>query len=86
MSNSKINLISKHVFFPAQSEGRYQDSLDKCKHTLKRVEAMPEGSLKNKPDVIANLYSSMGNAYLEMGKYSQALDYHNKDLNIAKDK
>ncbi|XP_059176254.1 outer dynein arm-docking complex subunit 4-like isoform X2 [Physella acuta] len=69
----------------AQSEGRYQDSLDKCKHTLKRVEAMPEGSLKNKPDVIANLYSSMGNAYLEMGKYSQALDYHNKDLNIAKD-
>ncbi|CAL1526419.1 unnamed protein product [Lymnaea stagnalis] len=69
----------------AQSQGRYQESLDKCKHTLKRVDNMPEGSLKNKPDVIANLYSSMGNAYLEMGKYSQALEYHNKDLNIAKD-
>ncbi|XP_055874374.1 outer dynein arm-docking complex subunit 4-like isoform X1 [Biomphalaria glabrata] len=69
----------------AQAEGRYQDSLDKCKLTIKRVEKMPEESLKNKPSVLANLYSAMGNAYLEQGKYTQALDWHNKDLDLAKE-
>lgn len=47
---------------------------------------MPEESLKNKPSVLANLYSAMGNAYLEQGKYTQALDWHNKDLDLAKEK
>lgn len=70
----------------AQSEGRYSDSLEKCKHTMKKVEDLPEGSLKNKSDVVASLYSSMGNAYLEMNKFSQALKFHTKDLNIARDK
>ncbi|GFS07544.1 tetratricopeptide repeat protein 25 [Elysia marginata] len=69
----------------AQSQGQYQESLDKCRHTLKRVEGMPEGSLKNKPDVLANLHSSMGNAYLEMGKFQKALSCHNRDLDIARD-
>ncbi|RUS85830.1 hypothetical protein EGW08_006382 [Elysia chlorotica] len=69
----------------AQSQGHYQESLDKCRHTLKRVEEMPEGSLKNKPDVLANLHSSMGNAYLEMGKFQKALSCHNRDLDIARD-
>lgn len=69
----------------AQSQGQYQESLDKCRHTLKRVEDMPEGSLKNKPDVLANLHSSMGNAYLEMGKFQKALGCHNRDLDIARD-
>ncbi|GFO25847.1 tetratricopeptide repeat protein 25 [Plakobranchus ocellatus] len=69
----------------AQSLGHYQESLDKCRHTLKRVEEMPEGSLKNKPDVMANLHSSMGNAYLEMGKFQKALGCHNRDLDIARD-
>ncbi|BFZ01390.1 hypothetical protein BsWGS_04429 [Bradybaena similaris] len=78
-------LIKFEEIDKAQSEGRYSDSLEKCKHTMKKVEDLPEGSLKNKPDVVASLYSSMGNAYLEMNKFSQALKFHTKDLNIARD-
>lgn len=83
---SLVEVTFSLFLFLAQSEGRYQESLDKCKHTLKRIEDLPEGSLKNKPDVIANLYNSMGNAYLEMNKFSLALKYHTKDLNAARDK
>jgi len=69
----------------AQSQGKFEESLDKSKKTLKRVEEMPEDSLKNKSEVIANLYSCMGNAYLELNMYADALNCHKKDLNIAKD-
>ncbi|KAH9524770.1 Tetratricopeptide repeat protein 25 [Bulinus truncatus] len=65
----------------AQSEGRYQESLDKCKLTMKRVDNMPESA--DKPNIMANLYSLMGIAYFELGKYSQALEWHNKDLDLA---
>ncbi|XP_012939492.1 tetratricopeptide repeat protein 25 isoform X4 [Aplysia californica] len=69
----------------AQAEGKYEESLEKSKKTLKRVEETSEDSLKNKPDVMANLYSCMGNAYLEMNMYADALSCHKKDLSIAKD-
>lgn len=69
----------------AQSQGKYEESLEKSKKTLKKVEDMSEDSLKNKPDVLANLYSCMGNAYLEMSMYDDALKCHKQDLNIAKE-
>jgi len=69
----------------AQSQGKFEESLDKSKKTLSKVEEMSEDSLKNKPDVTANLYSCMGNAYLELNMYADALNCHKKDLNIARD-
>ena len=75
------------IFFDlAQSQGKFEESLDKSKKTLSKVEEMSEDSLKNKPDVTANLYSCMGNAYLELNMYADALNCHKKDLNIARDK
>ena len=37
-------------------------------------------------EVVANLHSYIGNAYLEMGEYEKALDFHKKDLDFAKAK
>ena len=37
-------------------------------------------------EVVANLHSYIGNAYLEMGEYEKALENHQKDLNFAKTK
>ena len=71
--------------FTAMQEGRYQDSLDKAKATLKIVETASDTDIQNKAELTASLHSSMGNAYLEMGKLQQALDHHEEDLRIAKE-
>lgn len=69
----------------AQTEGRYQESLEKAKNTLKIVENSSDDEIQNKPELIASLNSSIGNAYLELGKLNQAMDYHQRDLDIARD-
>ncbi|XP_076458744.1 outer dynein arm-docking complex subunit 4-like isoform X2 [Babylonia areolata] len=67
----------------AQANGKYEDSLKKSQKTLKKVQSWGEDSVKNKPALEANLYSCMGNAYLELGKYKEALEYHDKDLSMG---
>ena len=42
--------------------------------------------MPNKVEVIANLYSCIGNAHLEMGSYDRALDNHQTDLNLGENK
>ena len=37
-------------------------------------------------ELLANVYSYMGNSYLELGKYELALENHQKDLDIANEK
>ena len=37
-------------------------------------------------EVVANVHSYMGNAYLEMGEYEKALENHQKDFDFAKSK
>ena len=73
------------MIFIAQTEGRYQDSYDKAKSTLKLVENASDDELQNRAELIASLYSSMGNASLEMGKVNLAMDYHIKDLDISRE-
>lgn len=69
----------------AQTAERYQESLDKARHTLKLVENSSDDEIQNKPELIASLHSSIGNAYLELGKINQAMDHHEKDLDIARE-
>ena len=61
-------------------------SLKKSQKTLDKVEGWGDEKVKNKPALVANLYSCMGNAYLELGKFKEALEHHNKDLSIAQEK
>ncbi|KAJ8320840.1 hypothetical protein KUTeg_002427 [Tegillarca granosa] len=62
-----------------QSRGKYEESLRKATKTLQYVENIPDDEIQNKQDVLANLHSQIGNAYLEMGNdlenaKSRALD------------
>ncbi|CAH1774091.1 unnamed protein product [Owenia fusiformis] len=43
-----------------------------------------EDALPNKNDILSNLYSFIGNAFLELGKFEKALTNHKKDLEVAK--
>ncbi|XP_071101077.1 outer dynein arm-docking complex subunit 4-like [Haliotis cracherodii] len=80
----KYILIRLEQIDEAQAEGHYQESLQKSQKTLKRVDEWSENEVKNKKEVIANLHSCMGNAYLEMGKHVEALKHHEMDLDIGK--
>lgn len=54
-----------------------------AKKAMKDVDKWSEQDLPNRPEFVANLHSAMGNAYLELGNYNQALDHHNVDKEIA---
>jgi hypothetical protein len=47
---------------------------------------MSSDELQNRAEIMATLYSSIGNAYLEMNNFNKAMDYHERDLEIAKEK
>eukprot|EP00105_Crassostrea_gigas_P014176 XP_011430751.1 PREDICTED: tetratricopeptide repeat protein 25 isoform X4 [Crassostrea gigas] len=68
-----------------QSKERYEESLQKAKKTLKTVENMNEDQLQNKAEILANIHSQIGNAYLELGKYNDSLKHHEEDLKISKE-
>lgn len=47
---------------------------------------MNEDQLQNKAEILANIHSQIGNAYLELGKYNDSLKHHEEDLKISKEK
>lgn len=69
--------------FTAQVEGRYQEALKRSQKCLSTVQGFTEDEVPNKVEVIANLHSCIGNAYLEMGAYDKALDSHQTDLHLG---
>lgn len=69
-----------------QVDGKYEESLKRAQKCLTYVQNLNESDVSNYKEITANLYSCIGNAYLEMGNYKRALVNHNKDLDIANDK
>lgn len=67
----------------AQADGRYEDSLKLARKTLKEVNKFCDKVLPNRPEVVANLHSCHGNAYLELGDYKKALYHHTQDNEIG---
>lgn len=67
----------------AHTRGKYNEVLKETSKTMKIVEGWTDEELDNKQEVIASLYSSAGNAYLELGEYEKALTEHQKDLHIS---
>lgn len=67
------------------AEGNPKESLKLANETLDAVEQMPLEGLPNREDVMANLHSCIGNAFLEMNDYEMALHHHQEDFDIAKD-
>ncbi|ESP00853.1 hypothetical protein LOTGIDRAFT_140423 [Lottia gigantea] len=67
----------------AIAKGHYEESLKKCKHLMNKLKSWTENDVKNKEEYVANVYSCIGNANLEMNKLDLALENHEKDLKIA---
>ena len=70
----------------AQAEGKHEQSLKQAKKVLKEVEKWSDDDIHNRPEVVANIHSCIGNSYLEMGEYQKALDHHTIDHEISTQK
>ena len=70
----------------AQADGKHEHALKHAKKVLKEVEKWSDDDVPNRPEVVANLHSCIGNSYLEMGEYQKALDHHTVDQEISNQK
>lgn len=66
-----------------QAEGRYEKSLKQAKRVLREVEKWSDNDVSDRPALVASLHSCLGNAYLELADYNQAIEHHNVDKEIA---
>ena len=68
----------------ALAEHRYEESLKQAKKVLKTVQDWSDEEIPNRSEVVANLHSCIGNAHLELGNNSKALEHYESDHEIAK--
>ena len=80
-----MTLTGKYLHPVAESNGQYKTSLQEATDTLKTVERCSESDLPRKTELIATLYSLIGNAHFEMNDYNKALKYYQMDGDLATD-
>lgn len=68
----------------ALANGDPERSLKLAQILMKTVEDADPASLPNKGDIIANVHSCIGNAFVEMENLNKALKHHQKDLEMSK--
>uniref|UniRef100_A0A8B9FEN1 Outer dynein arm-docking complex subunit 4 n=1 Tax=Amazona collaria TaxID=241587 RepID=A0A8B9FEN1_9PSIT len=61
-----------------------EESCKKAKRVLRKVQGWSEDELPNRNELIADLYSRIGKAQLEMGQMEAALQSHQMDLEFAR--
>ncbi|XP_066919955.1 outer dynein arm-docking complex subunit 4-like [Clytia hemisphaerica] len=83
-SFGKQVLIQLEEVDQALANGDAERSLKLAQALMKTVEEADPASLPNKNDVIANIHSCIGNAYVEIESFTKALKHHQKDLEISK--
>ena len=84
MCNVRVVYISEKIFTLDLAEGKSSDSLSLALSTLAAVNKLSDKEVANKADLLGNLHSCVGNAYLELDHTQEALKHHEKDLEIAK--
>ncbi|XP_028841969.1 tetratricopeptide repeat protein 25-like isoform X1 [Denticeps clupeoides] len=67
----------------ALSVGNATGSLKKAREVLKKVQGFSEGDLPQKSEVLGSIYSCIGNALMDLGQMDEALENHQKDLELA---
>ena len=86
VTHVKSFITSEPALFTAQCDGRYKEALQRSQKCLSTVQNFTEEQVPNKVEVVANLYSCIGNAYLELGSYDKALESHQTDLSLGEAK
>ncbi|XP_061199201.1 outer dynein arm-docking complex subunit 4 [Neopsephotus bourkii] len=61
-----------------------EESCKKAKRLLRKVQGWSEDELPNRKELMADLYSRIGKAQLEMGQMEAALQSHSMDLELAR--
>ena len=84
-TSSPVPSIWFYFFLTALAGGDPDRSLRLAQKLLKSVEGITKEDLANKVEVIANINSCIGNAYIELEQFQKALRYHEKDLNLSKE-
>ena len=74
------------VSLPVQNMDQFSDARRRSQRLLDLCERLDERKFTEKQSVLADVYSRLGNAHLELGDYNKALEYHNRDLRIAETK
>ena len=73
----------KCFYFSVQVNEKYKESIKLSDKVLNDVSKWSDEDLPNRSEVIANVHSLMGNAYLELQNYAKAQHHHNLDYEIA---
>jgi len=68
----------------ALASGDAERSLKLAQALMKTVDHADPVQLPNKADVLANIHSCIGNAFVEMENLNKALKHHQKDLEMSK--
>lgn len=69
-----------------QNDNQFGDARRRAHRLLDYCERLDDRKFPDKKKVISDVYSRLGNAYLELGDYNKALDYHFRDLSYAHSK
>ncbi|CAF0762513.1 unnamed protein product [Rotaria sp. Silwood1] len=69
-----------------QNKDQFVDARRRAHRLLDFCDRLDERKFAEKQSVLADVYSRLGNAYLELGDYNKSLEYHNRDLKIAETK
>ena len=80
-----------HIYFlnhflknSALASGDAERSLKLAQALMKTVDHADPVQLPNKADVLANIHSCIGNAFVEMENLNKALKHHQKDLEMSR--
>ncbi|KAH0626920.1 hypothetical protein JD844_002217 [Phrynosoma platyrhinos] len=68
------------------TSGCPERSCQKAEHVLKKIQGWSDDEIPNRNELVGNLYSCIGNAQIEMGNLEGALQSHQVDLTIAREK
>lgn len=74
------------VLFLVQNKDQFVDARRRAQRLLDFCDRLDERKFAEKQSVLADVYSRLGNAYLELGDYNKSLEYHSRDLKIAEAK
>lgn len=89
--NTIILIVSIHFLFfiylfLEQNIEEFNNARRWAQRLLDFCDRLDERTYAEKQSVISDVYSRLGNAYLELGDYNKSLEYHNRDLRIAEAK
>ena len=72
--------------FIDQNVDQFSDARRRAQRLLEYCDRLDERKCPQKPSVLSDVYSRLGNAYLELGDYNKSLEFHSKDLKLAESK